>query len=92
MSSNFKSGVNKFEDACYKIVNRPVSLNEGNYRVNFDIVDAKKKVADFSRKPISEVNKKFFKVSPCLMNDTVCSLKSRKAAKADNPLEFNSAL
>lgn len=56
------------ENQCYKINNRPVSLNEGNYRVNFGYVDKKKKEADFNRKPISEVKKKFFKVSPCLAN------------------------
>ena len=65
MSSTFKSGVQKFENQCYRINNRPVSLNEGNHRVNFEIIDAKKKNADFNRKPISEVKKKFFKVNPC---------------------------
>jgi hypothetical protein len=72
------------EDPCYKIVDRPVSLNEGNYRVNFDIIDPKKKMAYFPKKATTHPKKRFFKVSPCLMNETVCSLKTRKAAKEDH--------
>ena len=74
MTANFKSGVKKGEDQCYKLNARPVSLNEGNYRVNFEVVDPKLKMADFNKKPLSQIKKKFFKVSTCTMNDTVCTL------------------
>lgn len=92
MNATFKSGVEKMENQCYKINNRPVSLNEGNYRVNFEIIDKKPKKADFSKKPLTEPKKRFFKVAPCSTNNAVCSLQSRKAAKQEHPLGFNSAL
>ena len=81
MNATFKSGIAKMENQCYKINNRPVCLNEGGNGINFVYVDKKKKEADFNRKPISDVKKKFFKVSPCLANQTVCTLKTRRAAK-----------
>ena len=50
MQPIFKSGVRKGEDMCYKINDPPVSLNEGNYRVNYEIVDPKKKMAYVPKK------------------------------------------
>lgn len=41
MNATYKSGVKRFENQCYKINCRPVSLNEGNYRVNYEPVDPK---------------------------------------------------
>jgi len=37
----FKSEVPKFEDHIYKLHKKTVSLNEGNYRINYETVDPK---------------------------------------------------
>ena len=74
---NFKSGVQKFEDACYKIIDKPVSLNEGNYRINFQPIDAKVNTPALHEFPKHKPNKHFFKNQPCIMDKAVCSLSSR---------------
>ena len=35
MTCKFKSQVAKGKDACYLLIDRPVSLNEGNYQVSY---------------------------------------------------------
>lgn len=41
MQVNFKSRIKRTEASCYKLIQRPISNNEGVYKVNFDPVDAK---------------------------------------------------
>lgn len=77
----FKSKVAKFEDPCYKIIDRPVSLNEGNYKPNFEPIDAKIKTPALKEFEKSKPNKRFYNVSPCVLKTTHCTLKSRQAAK-----------
>lgn len=88
----FKSTVAKFDDPCYKIIDRPVSLNEGNYKPNFEPVDAKIKTPALKEFEKAKPNKRFYNVSPCVLKNTHCSLKSRQEAKVQNPQEFKSSI
>ena len=81
LDPTFKSGVAKFENACYKIINPPVSLNEGNYRINYEPVDAKAKVPDLKERERATGNYNFYNVPPCVINTVECTYKSRKQAK-----------
>ena len=52
----FKSKVSKGEGACYSIMKKTECLNEGNYNINFDLVDPKKKMADIQLREKTEPN------------------------------------
>ena len=52
----FKSGVRRGENACYLLNKRPVSLNEGNYRVSFEPVDAKVPIPALHEQPKHAAN------------------------------------
>lgn len=78
---SFKSNIQKGGDACYKIIDRPVSLNEGNYRVNFEPVDANVAVPTLVPGPKHEPRSRMYRVAPCVLNKTECTYASRKKAK-----------
>lgn len=88
----FKSTVAKFQDPCYKIIDRPVSLNEGNYKPSFERVDAKIRTPALKEFEKTKPNKRFYNVSPCVLKKHSCSLKSRQEAKVQNPQEFKSSI
>ena len=88
----FKSTVAKFQDPCYKIIDRPVSLNEGNYKPSYERVDAKIRTPALKEYPKTKPNKRFYNVSPCVLKNTHCTLKSRQEAKVQNPQEFKSSI
>ena len=62
-----------------------MSLNEGNYRVSFEPVDPYMTTPDLSLKPKKEAVPRFYRVPPCVLNKTECTLGARKKAKAENP-------
>ena len=45
----FKSNVPKFEDHVYKLHKKTVSLNDGNYRINYDTVDPKVMILKYDK-------------------------------------------
>lgn len=92
MGSTFKSGVKRFESQCYKINNRPVSLNEGKYRINFEPVDPKVQTPALHKFPLNNPQKRFFHIPPCVMSSAACSLSSRQQSKASHPQVFNSVI
>lgn len=79
--ANFKNAVQKNQDHCYLLNKRPVSDNEGNLRVNYKRIDAKTKTPALNEFDKSHKNSRFFKVPACQLNNTGCSLSTRKAAK-----------
>jgi hypothetical protein len=57
--------VGKGEDACQKLHQKPVSLNEDRLRVNFKRIDAKINTPNLKEFPLSEKNSRFFRVPAC---------------------------
>ena len=92
MNWTFKSGVPKGQNACYLLNKRPVSLNEGNYRVSFDPVDVKVPVPALHDHPKQAARTRLFHVPPCSLNKTECTVASRKKAKMENAQVFNSSI
>ena len=90
MQALFKSKVEKFEDPCYKIIDPPRSLNEGNYRVNYEPIDKKEKMVDLKERERSTGHHNFYNVPPCVAKTTECTYHSRKQAKLENGKQFNS--
>ena len=88
----FKNNVLRYETPECKIINKPVSLNEGNYRVDYIQIDKKELAPQLDHKPTVTQNKKFFEISPCVINKAECSLKSRKEAKVKQQQVFNSSI
>ena len=69
-----------------------MSLNEGNYRVSFEPVDAKFPVPELLERTKHVPNQRLFRVPPCSLNKTECTFASRKKAKIENALAFNSTI
>lgn len=91
-TKNFKSKVSRGEDACYKLNTKPVSLNEGNYRVKFEPVDPKVQTPALQEFESHNPTKRFYNVSPCVLNAHECNLQTRKAAKEKMGQSFNSSM
>ena len=91
-SASFKSAVGKGEDACQKLHQKPVSLNEDRLRVNFKRIDAKINTPNLKEFALSDKNSRFYKVPICQLNQTGCTLATRKAAKLENKQDFNSSM
>lgn len=64
-TANFKNAVQKSQDACYLLYKRPVSLNEGNLRVNYKRVDAKINTPALKEFDKAQPNNRFYKVPTC---------------------------
>ena len=77
----FKNNVLRYETPECKIINPPISLNEGRYRVDFNQIDAKMKTPALEKKTSEKGKKRFFDVAPCVLNKAECSLQSRKNAR-----------
>lgn len=71
---------------------RPVSLNEGNYRVSYDPVDPKVATPSLKDKPKHIPRSRLFRVAPCAVDKVECTLQSRTKAKREFAQSFNSAV
>ena len=92
MNATYKSGVKRFENQCYKINSRPVSLNEGSYRVNFEPVDAKVPTPALHKFGLAKAKKRFYKIAPCVMDGAACTYSSRLQGKSKYPQTFNAVM
>lgn len=82
---NFKSRVSKGEGACYSIMKKTECLNEGNYNINFDLVDPKKKMADIQLREKTASKPRMFSVPPCVIKSAECSIETRQKVKREMP-------
>jgi hypothetical protein len=89
---NFKSNTTREENAITLFNRRPISLNEGNYRVSYDPIDAKVPGPDIKDIPKHVPRSRLFHVAPCAIEKTDCNLPNRKKARLDNAQAFNSAI
>jgi hypothetical protein len=83
-TANFKNAVQKSQDACYLLYKRPVSLNEGSLRVGYERIDAKINTPALKEFEKTDKNSRFYKVPTCQLNQTGCTLATRRAARKDN--------
>lgn len=88
----FKSTVPKFKDPCYTIINRPVSLNEGGYRVNFEPVDPKPKYPHLHKFENNNARTRFHHVAPCVIDGCECTYHTRVRARKEAAQNFNSVI
>ena len=93
MQQPFKDKVERADARVYKLLRDvPKNHNEGLHRVSFSYVDSSPKKATIRDKASTNPKSRFYHVSPCVLNETECTYKTREKARHTHIQGYNSVL